>query len=516
MSPWFDWTSPDLAPHGYCLAWNPGLLATHALSDLAMGLSYIAVAGCILWFGRRRPDMAAPGLFAALAVVFALCGLVHLSDILVLWTPAYGLQGGFKAAAALASLATAAVIVRLMPRAVKLPSVAQLREVNAALEHTVMRQQQTENRLRLLSEAVEQSSSAVIITDPEGVIEYVNPRFSALSGWRREDAVGRTPRILRSGGTPPEVYAAMWAALKGGRPWRGEFKDRRRDGSEFWVATAVTPVRDGDGRVRHFVAMQDDITERKLAEERLREAGELAEIANRAKSELIANMSHELRTPLNAIIGFSSALIEGSLGAVENAKHREYLRDIHGSGEHLLSLINDILDVSAIEVGKINLKEEPVALDAVLESSLRMVAPRAQAGGVAVSSALPPHLPELVVDARRLKQVLVNLIGNAVKFTPSGGRVRVWAAVETGGGLAIGVADTGIGMSEAELGKALQPFGQVESSLSRRYEGTGLGLPLSKGLIEAHGGSMAIASRKGAGTEVVVRLPAARLRVAVA
>jgi PAS domain S-box-containing protein len=388
------------------------------------------------------------------------------------------------------------LILRLMPSALHLPSVAQLRAVNA--------------ELRLLSEAVEQSTNMVIITDPSGVIEYVNPRFSEVSGYDRAAVLGLTPAVLASGSTPPETYAAMWAALTAGRPWSGELQDRHRDGSPFWVAATISPVRDEAGRVSHFVAMQDDITERKRNEQSLREARELAEIANRAKSQLLANMSHELRTPLNAIIGFSSVLQSGVLGAPANPKHAEYLNDIQSSGQHLLSLINDILDVSAIEVGKLNLNEEAISLDEVVGSVVRMVQSRAEQGEVVVAVTGAPA-PAIHADARRLKQIVANLLTNAVKFTPPGGRVTIRKERDDAGGVVLEVVDTGIGMSAEELSLAMQPFSQVDSSLARRQEGTGLGLPLTKGLVEAHGGRLEILSAKGHGTLARVHLPAERV-----
>jgi PAS domain S-box-containing protein len=260
-----------------------------------------------------------------------------------------------------------------------------------------------------------------------------------------------------------------------------------------------------------FVALYSDETERKKAEDALREAKEGAEIANRTKSAFLANMSHELRTPLNAIIGFSEIIGKELFGQIGSPRYREYADDIYASGTHLLNLINDILDVSKAEAGKIDLQETVIDIIDVIESSVRLVAPRARENGVEIVVApIDPQL-RVLADERRLKQVLLNLLSNAVKFTPMGGRITLEASHDPARGFVIRVADTGIGMNPADIPKALEPFGQVDSKLARKYEGTGLGLPLSKALVELHGGKLEIESAIGAGTTVTIILPTSRI-----
>lgn len=254
------------------------------------------------------------------------------------------------------------------------------------------------------------------------------------------------------------------------------------------------------------------VLERERATARIREAKELAEAGSRSKSEFLATMSHELRTPLNAILGFADVMLTQTFGPIENPRYRDYLTNIRDSGQHLLELINDILDIAAVEAGRINLHDEPVHLEAIVQSSLRLIRPRAQKSNIALDVDLAPEIPTLIADARRLKQILLNLLSNAVKFTQEGGRVALAARLDADGALLLSVADTGIGMDAEGIAKALTPFGQVDSTLARRYEGTGLGLPLTKGLVEAHGGSLALESKRGQGTTVTVRLPAERLR----
>jgi signal transduction histidine kinase len=302
----------------------------------------------------------------------------------------------------------------------------------------------------------------------------------------------------------------MWQTITQGHEWRGELRDRRKDGTCFWASVLIAPVKDENGVATSFVAMHEDITQRREAEAQVRQAKEQAEIANRAKSELIANMSHELRTPLNAVIGFSETLLAEIFGPLGSAKNREYISDIHASGLHLLDLINDILDVSAIEAGKIELHDEQCDIRRSIDSILRLIIPRAESGGVTIRQSIGAQLPALRADSRRLKQILLNLLSNAVKFTPEGGCVTLSAGTNADGSISISVDDTGIGMSESEIALAMTQFGQVDSGLNRKHEGTGLGLPLTQGLVTLHGGTFAITSTKGVGTSVTITFPPER------
>jgi len=248
------------------------------------------------------------------------------------------------------------------------------------------------------------------------------------------------------------------------------------------------------------------------------EARHAAESANRSKSRFLAVMSHELRTPLNAIIGFSDLMQSEKLGPLQPAKYREYAEDIHVSGQNLLGVINDILDMAKIEDGKMVLFEEPIDLGDQISSATRFVAERARQGHVALDREVAVGLPPLLADQRCVRHILLNLLANAVKFTPGGGRITVRAERTADRGLALAVADTGIGMSPEHIEIALTPFGQVANEYTRRHDGTGLGLPLVKSLAELHGAQFRIESTLGIGTTVSVAFPAERvleLRVAV-
>jgi signal transduction histidine kinase len=251
--------------------------------------------------------------------------------------------------------------------------------------------------------------------------------------------------------------------------------------------------------------------EKRRIEAELIESKEMAEASNRAKSNFLANMSHELRTPLNAIIGFSETLERETFGPLGSERYRGYAAIIRDSGTHLLGLINDVLDLSRLDAGRGDLEEGEVAVDDVADTVLVMVEPQAQKNGVRLIDELPDDLPHLRVDARRVRQVLLNLLSNAIKFTPKGGSISLRGHLNAAGEFVMAVADTGIGIDKDDIPKALERFGQIDSTLKRKFEGAGLGLPLAKQLMELHGGSLVIESEKNEGTTVIVTFPARRV-----
>ncbi|MBL8662845.1 MAG: PAS-domain containing protein [Candidatus Odyssella sp.] len=258
-----------------------------------------------------------------------------------------------------------------------------------------------------------------------------------------------------------------------------------------------------------IVATFTDVTELRRAEQHALAARDAAEAASRAKSDFLANMSHELRTPLNAIIGYSEAIAARLFGPIA-ARYAEYAGDIAASGQHLLEIIGDLLDLAKIEAGRMEIAEERLDLRALAEESLHMMRERAQRAGLAMALDSTARHTALTGDARAIRQILLNLVSNAIKFTAAGGTVTASIADAAEGGLTLAVADTGIGMAAHEIPKALEPFGQISGPMSRRHQGTGLGLPLVRSFAELHQAAMAIDSRPGIGTRVSITFPAAR------
>lgn len=371
----------------------------------------------------------------------------------------------------------------------------------------ITERKRADEELQNLRTAVEQSANTVVITDTNGSIEYVNPAFEKSTGYTAAEAVGNNPRVLKSGEQDTTFYRELWKTITSGEIWRGEFHNRRKDGSLYWESATISPVHNGTGEIVHFIAVKENITERKRLESNLLEALELAEAGNRAKSEFLAIMSHELRTPLNGVLGFAELLAETSL----DANQKDYTRTIKTSGSHLLQVVNDILDFSSIEKGTMKLDAAPVAVADLVDTSCLPNRKTAADKGLEFRCALDPLVPEQITgDARRIRQILINLIANAIKFTAHGSVVlRVSPASANGGGgfLDFSVQDTGIGMSPETIANLFKPFTQADSKLSRRFEGTGLGLAISQRLAGLMGGKITAESTPGHGSTFTFRLP---------
>ena len=386
-----------------------------------------------------------------------------------------------------------------------------------ALLSVLQDQRRAEASLRQLALAVEQSPESIVITNLTPEIEYVNAAFLATTGFTREQVIGQNPRILQSGKTPRATYDAMWAALAAEQIWKGELINRKAGGEDYIEFVHVAPLRQPDGHVSHYVAVKEDITEKKrLGEEldrhrhhledlvtqrtaELALARQQAEAASQAKSAFLANMSHEIRTPMNAIIGLTHLLRKDGVTAQQD----ERLEQIQTSGQHLLGLINDILDLSKIEAGKLDLTLEDFHLSAVLDHVASLIRPSAQAKGLRVDldgDSVPTWLRG---DPMRLRQCLFNLAGNAVKFTERGSIALRAALLEDGpAGLQVRfeVEDTGIGMTPEQTERLFQVFQQADASTTRKYGGTGLGLALTRNLAQMMGGEAGVQSTPGVGS----------------
>ncbi len=351
----------------------------------------------------------------------------------------------------------------------------------------------------------------IYLKDLEGRYTTVNRAFMEHSGLAETDIIGKRVGDVFPGENPEYSEELDSKVRTSGRTQVGELELHGADGTVSYGALLTKfPVWDGQGRLAGTGGVSVDITDLKRLQSELRAAKDNAEAANAAKSAFLANMSHELRTPLNSIIGFSDIIAEELMGPLGHEKYREYANDVRQSGQDLLQLINDILDISRIEAGGMVLREDPVYLPLLLSQCERIMAPRFRDVQVDLRMAGPPELPSLRADEHRVKQVIFNLLSNAMKFTPPGGVVSVSARVEVDGGLAVVVRDTGIGMASGDIEKALLVFAQLDDALTRRHEGAGLGLPLSKRIVELHGGTLEIVSEKGRGTEVTIHFPAER------
>lgn len=379
--------------------------------------------------------------------------------------------------------------------------------------HDVSEQVRSESKLReseqRLMALLKHVPAAVFLKDQNARYQLVNRQYEEWFGLDNERAAGRTVHEL----FPPERAQRYWQGdkeiLATGRVTTDELRIPLTNGEWRTFILTKFPIVDG-GQPNGYGGIMVDVNERAESEKALRQSERRAELANRAKSEFLANMSHELRTPLNAILGFTEILREQMLGPLGTDKYIEYAADIHDSADHLLGLINDILDLSKIESGADELLEEDLRIGDVVDSVLTLVKGRAADGQVEIVSDIEPGLPMICADKRKLKQVLVNLLTNAVKFTPAGGRVIVRARWQPAEALVLQVVDSGIGMAPEDIPMAMAPFGQIDSSFSRRFEGTGLGLPLANQLVIMHGGELDIQSREGQGTTVTVRLPPER------
>ncbi|CAO3373746.1 PAS domain S-box protein [Azospirillum argentinense] len=360
---------------------------------------------------------------------------------------------------------------------------------------------------------VDAAADAIVTMDGEGIVHSFNPAAEAMFGlpaadmlWNRVDRlIPGIAALLQDGGLA--VYQPGGEAHGAGAV--REAVAVRCGGDRFPIELSVSAVETGGRRV--FTGIIRDITARKRSESDLIAAKEAAESADRAKSTFLQVMSHELRTPLNAVIGFAQVIEMRLLGAAEVDRYIDYAGSIRQSGEHLLAIIDDILDITTIEAGGLRLNETPVEPSALVGEALNLVAIQSGKRGVPIHIDLEDGMPMVTGDGLRLRQVLVNLLSNAVKFSNPGNPVLIRARRRPDGGLDLSVTDTGIGIAAEDLPKAMTPFVQVDQSMARRYEGMGLGLSISKRLVEAHGGTLRIDSAPGQGTTVTVALPPGRV-----
>lgn len=365
------------------------------------------------------------------------------------------------------------------------------------------------------------SLSADWIWETDAALRYtfMSDRVETVTGLPASHYIGRS-RIEMYGSdsaTADPFLRRHIEDLQARRPFSDLVQWLNRPRGLVCISVSGMPRYDESGAFIGYIGIGRDVTEEQQQRRRLEDmnhalaaARDQALRASKSKSTFLAHMSHELRTPMNAILGFAEVMKDQVVGPLED-RYRAYAGYIHDSASHLLSLINDVLDLSKIEAGAYELNESQIDLPAVAGRALRQIEGMARDGGIELDNGLPAILPPLFADQRAVFQILINLLSNAVKFTPAGGRVTLFAVVEAGGGIAFGVRDTGIGMGEADIAKALQRFGQIDNVLTRQHQGSGLGLPLVQELTLLHGGSVSIDSAPGQGTCVTVRFGVDRM-----
>ncbi|MGZ0655496.1 transporter substrate-binding domain-containing protein [Coraliomargarita sp. W4R72] len=368
----------------------------------------------------------------------------------------------------------------------------------------ITERKRAEEELQNLRKAVEQSASTIVITDLRGKIEYVNPAFERITGYTKAEALGKNPRMLNSGKQNAEFHRDLWASIQSGKTWSGEFQNKRKDGSLYWESATISPVHNGKGEIVHFIGIKEDITERKEMDTKLIEALNQAEAGNRAKSEFLGIMSHELRTPLNGVLGSAELLTYSSL----DPEQKSLVETVSQCGEHLLAIVTDILDFSSMEAGKLVCHVEPIAVAEVVEQSTSAVQKSAADKALAFRCEIRRDVPRQITgDALRIRQILINLLANAIKFTSSGSVVLHVTPSAEGQFLDFSVEDTGIGISSETIEHLFLPFTQADSTMTRAFGGTGLGLTISKRLAEAMSGSITVASIPDKGSTFTFHFP---------
>lgn len=369
-----------------------------------------------------------------------------------------------------------------------------------------------DDALSMLSSIFEVSEVGIIVTDAEGKIVNVNKGFCRIYGWMQEDLHHQKFEMLIAPEMRGRVIQNHERFIKFGIRSSGEMKVMRADGSIADTLCTTATLSLSNNR-KFQVTTITDISIRKRMENSLRNAKEEADIANKAKSTFLANMSHELRTPLNAIIGFSEMMMQKAFGPIGNTKYEEYLTDVHFSATHLLQIINEVLDMSKIEAGRVKLEEDTVSIKVILQGVMRFIQLQTEQKNITFETEIANNLPDVKVDVRLMKQVMINILTNAIKYTDENGLIKVRAQLNEARELAITVTDNGVGIPDHKIRDALEPFGQISNHklYAKTKEGTGLGLPIAKGMMELHGGSLLLSSIEGKGTRVDLILPANRL-----
>jgi PAS domain S-box-containing protein len=362
----------------------------------------------------------------------------------------------------------------------------------------------TEEELRKLSRAVEQSPSGIMITDTQGVISYVNPSFTEITGYSYEEVIGQRPSILKSGEMPESLYAELWETITRGQTWRGELHNRNKRGELYWEAASISPVKTLDGSTTHFIAVKEDITQKKRIEQELIQAKEKAERSDRLKDAFIANISHEIRSPLNVIVGYTRLIHESFRDRIL-PEEEHYFQSIDRGTERIIRTVEEILNIAKLQSGTYNLKFEYVEVDTCLDKLVLDMQPGARAKNLILAYESACANLFVLADRYSFGQALINIIDNAIKYTMSGSIIV--RLDQTDGKVRVSVTDTGIGISDDYLPRLFSTFSQETTGFTRPFDGVGLGMALTKQYVEMNKGTIDVRSRKGSGTRVILTFP---------
>ena len=540
---WTILTPQGFEPHGYCFLWTRSLLWLYIVSDSLITLSYYSIPIALIYFVRKRRDLAFKRVFLFFAVFIIACGTTHLMAIWTLWSPLYWLDAAVKAVTATASIATAVALWPLIPKALALPSPAQLEAANLALQEEarernrvqealrtaydeveervrertreltrttealqaeIAERRQREERLRLQGVALESAANAIAITDRGGRMTWVNPAFATLTGYTSEEVLGQTPRLLKSDTHDQAFYHNLWKTILSGRVWCGEIVNRRKDGSLYTEEQTITPVLDEHGDITHFIAIKQDITEHKRLEAQLRQAQKLEAIGL-----LAGGVAHDFNNLLNGVIGFSELALrelpEGSKGA-------SYLSRVPGLGRQAAVLISQLLAFAR----KAPLERRPLDLNPLLKESGKMLQ-RTLPETITIQT--EPSFEPLIAnaDVGEVQQIILNLATNARDAMPSGGTLTLRLAPVTlteaslgcyplrrpGAFACLTVTDTGTGIPAAIRDRIFEPF----FTTKELGQGTGLGLASVHGIVHQHEGWLEVETAEGQGSAFHVFLP---------
>ncbi|MGC4031740.1 MAG: ATP-binding protein [Tepidisphaeraceae bacterium] len=543
-------------PRRVCMNYETGLIWLHLISDALIMLAYFSIPFALVYFVRRRRNLAFNWIFVCFAIFILACGTTHLINIIAIWTPVYRLDGIVKLITAIASIGTATILWPLIPKAIALPSPSQLRLANESLAHEIAERKQAEAKLqrmhdeleirvnertaelktaneKLLEEMkvrkefeisrarlaaiVESSEDAIIGKSLDGKITDWNRGANELFGYESADIVGQSILTIVPAERHDEERDILVKIGRGDRVEQFETVRISKTGRPIDVSLTVSPILDADRQIIGASASARDITLQKEAErerERLlaneRVARSEAEHANRMKDEFLATLSHELRTPLNAILGWSQILLR-SKGQTDDV--RQGLDVIDRNARAQVRLVEDLLDMSRILTGTVRLDVQPVSLPGVIQAALDAVRPAADAKEIVIQPVLDPQAAAVTGDPARLQQIIWNLLINAIKFTPKGGRVQIFLE-RVNSQIEVTVTDSGEGIKPEFLPYVFERFRQADPSTTRRHGGLGLGLAIVRHLVELHGGRVSVKSEGlGRGASFIVALPLRPLRL---